>query len=394
MSDNRIESIDVFRGLTILAMIFVNDLASVSNISPWLKHMPQELDGMTLVDVVFPAFLFIVGMSLPFALKKREEKSESKFKIWIHILTRTAGLLILGILMVNMHSISFELTGYSSSLWSLLVYVSAIMLWLRIPKKSENKFVYIILKIIGATLLIVLVSTFRSGTIENPGWLETKWWGILGLIGWAYLTTSIIYFIFRDNLSGLVGIFAFLIFVYIGDKEGALDFLDFIGNTLWIGGFIAGHAAFTLAGVITSVVLKSKSNFVYKFRWFTLFALLLFVSGYLLRPLYGINKVDVTPSWIFYSTAICVLIFLFLYWLIDLKGYGNYFSFVKPAGSNPLLAYLLPGIFYSVLELFGIKFYGEVLGDGLTGIFRSFFFSLIILYITALFNKVKVFLHL
>ena len=72
---NRILSIDIFRGLTIFLMVFVNDLAGVSDIPAWMKHVPADFDGMTFVDVVFPAFLFIVGMAVPFAVKNRLERN-------------------------------------------------------------------------------------------------------------------------------------------------------------------------------------------------------------------------------------------------------------------------------------------------------------------------------
>ena len=59
----RIASIDITRALTMLLMIFVNDLWSLSNIPAWLEHTAAQEDGMGVADAVFPAFLFIVGMS-------------------------------------------------------------------------------------------------------------------------------------------------------------------------------------------------------------------------------------------------------------------------------------------------------------------------------------------
>ena len=67
LSNQRILSIDAFRGITIFVMIFVNELAGIRDIPQWMKHMPADADAMSFVDVVFPAFLFIVGMSIPFA---------------------------------------------------------------------------------------------------------------------------------------------------------------------------------------------------------------------------------------------------------------------------------------------------------------------------------------
>ncbi len=65
---DRIASVDALRGLVILLMIFVNDVAGVKTAPAWLKHVSAGADGMTLPDMVFPAFLFIMGMSIPLAL--------------------------------------------------------------------------------------------------------------------------------------------------------------------------------------------------------------------------------------------------------------------------------------------------------------------------------------
>lgn len=77
----RVLSIDAFRGITILVMVFVNELAGVRDIPQWMKHMPANADAMTFVDLVFPAFLFIVGMSIPFALNNRLKKGDRSFRI-------------------------------------------------------------------------------------------------------------------------------------------------------------------------------------------------------------------------------------------------------------------------------------------------------------------------
>ena len=103
---SRIQSIDILRGLTILVMMFVNDLAGVKGVPPWMEHIrPSDSDGMTFVDVVFPAFLFIVGISIPFAIGRRLERGERPAKVWGHILARTFGLLVIGFFMVNSETI-------------------------------------------------------------------------------------------------------------------------------------------------------------------------------------------------------------------------------------------------------------------------------------------------
>src|SRR6476469_2935951 len=101
LTKQRILSIDALRGITILVMVFVNELAGVRDISPWMKHMPADTDAMSFVDVVFPGFLFIVGMAIPFAINSRLAKGESFPQLQQHILFRTLGLLVLGVFMVN-----------------------------------------------------------------------------------------------------------------------------------------------------------------------------------------------------------------------------------------------------------------------------------------------------
>ena len=86
-------------------MIFVNDLAGAGKIVPdWMVHFSDRHpkgSGMTFVDLVFPAFLFIVGMSVPFALGGQMAKGEPLLKTLGHVAIRTLSLLFVGILMVH-----------------------------------------------------------------------------------------------------------------------------------------------------------------------------------------------------------------------------------------------------------------------------------------------------
>ena len=90
LAARRILSIDVFRGMTIFTMVFVNELAGISDIPQWMKHYPAQVDGMTFVDLVFPAFLFIVGMSIPFATQARFSKGDSTQDVFKHVGLRRA----------------------------------------------------------------------------------------------------------------------------------------------------------------------------------------------------------------------------------------------------------------------------------------------------------------
>ena len=108
-------SLDAFRGLVILTMIFVNFLAGVSGIPPWAKHMPGKVDGYTFVDLVFPGFLFIVGVAIPLAQQNRRRRGDSPARLLGHIASRTAGLLFLGVILVNEETFSTQATGMSKA---------------------------------------------------------------------------------------------------------------------------------------------------------------------------------------------------------------------------------------------------------------------------------------
>ena len=76
--NNRICSIDIMRGLTLVLMLFVNDLY-MPGVPAWLGHRAADFDGMGLADWVFPGFLFMVGMAIPFSIGNRIAKGEDTY---------------------------------------------------------------------------------------------------------------------------------------------------------------------------------------------------------------------------------------------------------------------------------------------------------------------------
>ena len=123
----RVQSVDLLRGADVLLMLFVNEVARVAPAPAWLKHVSSETDGMTITDVVFPAFLFIVGIAVPFALGGRLRRGESRAAAFLHVLARTAALVVMGVLMVNAeHGVSGPL---SPPVWTLVTTAGVFLLW-------------------------------------------------------------------------------------------------------------------------------------------------------------------------------------------------------------------------------------------------------------------------
>src|ERR1017187_4433874 len=219
----RLASLDAFRGLVILTMTFVNYLAGVKSIPAWAKHMPENQDGYTFGDGVFPGFLFIVGVAIPLALHKRMARGESLFSLLQRGLVRSGSLLFVGVIMVNSGSFSATASGMSKSLWFLLAMLTVVVLWTIYPADAPQprKRLFLGLRIFAGLVLAGLLIVFRgkNGAGEVV-WLQHSWWGILGLIGWAYLVCCLAYLAFRGSSIALMGVLGFLIALFIGGKHG------------------------------------------------------------------------------------------------------------------------------------------------------------------------------
>jgi len=168
-NSERILSIDIMRGITLFLMLFVNDIYNPSA-PKWIVHSAAQEDFMGLADWVFPGFLFMVGLSIPFAFKARESKNETTSQLLVHILIRTFSLLFIGVFLLNRYTYNEELTGLDQNLWSILAYVSVFLVWNNYSKISSTRFPFHYLKYIG---LIFLAVIFRSGDINDPGWMTT-----------------------------------------------------------------------------------------------------------------------------------------------------------------------------------------------------------------------------
>ena len=92
-------AIDIFRGLTMALMVFVNDFWTVLYVPHFLEHYATWEDGMGLSDYIYPMFLFAMGMSVPYALDRRKDAPAEK--TLRHILSRTLALVVMGSFIVN-----------------------------------------------------------------------------------------------------------------------------------------------------------------------------------------------------------------------------------------------------------------------------------------------------
>ncbi len=147
------------------------------------------------------------------------------------------------------------------------------------------------------------------------------------------------------------------------------DWLTWAGS--WIGhietvfNWINSHASLgnslasiSMAGCCLGSILTPGSDLHthgQRLRWAAVFALWLVVAALLFDPLFGINKIRATPAWCFYCAFLATLAWVVLYWLMDVRGLRAWSIVVRPAGVNPLLAYILHPMLYLLAGVVGVR---------------------------------------
>jgi heparan-alpha-glucosaminide N-acetyltransferase len=388
----RLDSIDVFRALTMFLMIFVNDLWTLEDIPDWLLHSKAAEDAMGLSDVVFPGFLFIVGLSIPFAIANRKKKGDSDRTIIMHIAERTFALLLMGVYIVNLENAMDSGMIISKHVWGILMVTAFFLIWNVYPPDPDKKVFYNALKVAGYLLLIGLALVYKGGTPENPSGMGTRWYGILGLIGWSYLLCALTYFFTRDRLPFAIAGWLFFVLFNLADFAGLLDFLDPVKRYVWIVGS-GSMPAFGMAGVVASVVYRhymkqTGISQTYLLILIALGAVCLFY-GFGTRPFWGISKIRATPAWVGICSGISYFAFAALFWLVDLKKTKKWAGIFAPAGTATLTCYLVPYIWYAVITLLNISL-PMYLRTGLVGLVKSACFSLLVIIVTGLINRIGI----
>lgn len=357
-------AIDMFRALTMFTMIFVNDFWKVHDVPHWLNHAVYGEDFMGLADIVFPCFLFAVGLSIPYAIENRYARGYTPESTFGHILSRTFALLIMGAFITNSEFRLSPDAPYPIGVYWFIMAIGFIGVWNSYPKSPTRIQRCLILagKLIGIAALLYLAFTFR-----NPkGGVFGAYWGILGTIGWTYLLCALIYVFTRDRLKYLLPVWLLFVLICLTDSPlreefGGEALLAFPPHNFYqsmLGILHIGNGSLvsmTMGGVVLSVVSVhyAQRNLHRESFYYLLPALIFLLMGVISHKFWIVSKIEGTPVWIFYVLAISLALYAFLRELNKRQLVG-WFRLIRPAGTATLTTYLIPYVFYGFADVTGV----------------------------------------
>jgi len=358
----RLTALDTLRGLTIALMILVNTPGTWEHVFPPLRHAPW--DGWTPTDLVFPFFLFIVGVSFYFSFKKYDHQLSAAASE--KILKRTAAIFLVGLLL-NAFPKSIMVHGL---LWKV-AFGMTLLGWLSMPL-WKNRVADTTLRIIEWGCLLTLLGLFFFTLGDN----NLRILGVLQRIALAFGIGAFVCLLFkgRSLIFALAGILIgyWLLLLGFGDLTLENNFvrtvdLAILGENHIYGGYgmpfdpegllstipsvgtmIMGY----LSGRLIDDNLANKEHAVFKLF---LYGFPVMILAYLWNPFFPINKPLWSSSYVLHAGGLAMMLLGLCIYLIDVKGWDNWTKPFVQFGLNPLFVYALSSISVKVL-IYLVKF--------------------------------------
>jgi predicted acyltransferase len=300
----RIVSIDALRGFTMLFIIGAGEFIS-SFYRVWPNSFTKALaknmehagwEGFYFLDLVFPLFLFLVGLILPTVLIGRLEKGNTPRQLYPHILKRTLVLIFLGLVNYGLLRFDWGTMRWSSVLGRIgICYFLASLLVLHTNWKIQSIVVFVILIGYWAAVMFIPVPGYGAGVLTPEGCLTT------------WLDQKII--------PGTLGLGMY-------DRQGVLSTFTSLATTLI--GVLAGHW------------LRSGRTANQKTTGFIIAGLVTLAVGWIWGQYFFISRNVWTSSFVLYTAGWCLLLFSLFYWVIDVRGYKKWTLFLVVVGMNAI----------------------------------------------------------
>ena len=307
----RIISVDFLRGLTVAGMILVNNPGSWEHIYAPLEH--SVWNGCTPTDLVFPFFLFIVGISISYSLSVPKTSTDNQSELVIKIIRRAIILFLLGLFLNFISDFNFSSLRIPGVLQRIaLVFLVAALLFLKTSVRTQIILSVIIL--ISYWLLLTLVPV--------PGV------GIANLEPNTNLGAWLDYSLLKNHLWK---------FSKVWDPEGILGTFPAI-----VSGII---------GVLTGIWVRSEAEKKDKIARIFVAGIFMILTAFAWNMIFPINKSLWTSSFVLLTSGIALNVFAICYWLIDVQESRKYIKPFLDFGSNAIAAYMFSEILSKVLYI-------------------------------------------
>lgn len=334
LPQGRLRSLDVLRGATIAGMILVN------NPGDWGKtfapFLHAEWHGWTPTDLIFPFFLFVLGVAIPLAFASRLERSGGDLRpLYLQILRRTIILFGLGLFLAwfPFYDVNWAMARIPGVLQRIaVVYLFASLAYLNLGVKGRAWLSAVILLGYWLVMKLVPVPGIEVGSIGPDGnpaaWLDHA---VLGAHVWR-------------NAPGP------------GDPEGILSSFPAVVTAL--------------AGVFTGEWLRSQRDRTEKLIGLFVWGTIISAAGYFFGYLFPINKNLWTSSYVVLTAGLALLSLAVIYYFVDIQGKDRWAGPFYVFGTNAITVFVLSGLVAKLM--YKIRWTGA---DGATVTVKGWLYS-------------------
>jgi predicted acyltransferase len=311
---DRLISLDVFRGLTIAGMVLVNNPGSWSHIYWPLAH--AEWHGWTPTDLIFPFFLFIVGVAIPLAFGRRVDADGTHRDLYLKVIKRTLIIFALGLFLNGFPYFELSTIRIPGVLQRIAVcYLLASIIFLKCSVRTQIVIAAVLLLVYWLLMAGLSAPGFARGDLSKEGSIA------------SYIDRVVL----RSHIWSQGKVY---------DPEGLLSTISALATTL--------------LGVLNGQWLRTSTSDYEKVAGMFVAGTCCLIIGWAWNPWFPINKSLWTSSYVLFTGGLALQFLAFCYWLIDIKKYRAWAKPFVVFGVNAIALFVGSGIMAKLMGIIKI----------------------------------------